>query len=289
MIMNKVNILKLNDPCYPEVLKHIHGPPKQLYYIGSNPKNWIDMPRVAVVGSRKASLYGQQVTERLVGELARAGVVIISGLALGIDSIAHRAALDAGGLTIVILATPVEKIYPARHLQLAHRILDSDGTILSEAPKNATIHLYDFVKRNRIVSGLADILLITEAVVNGGSLHTARFALEQGKTVMVVPGNITSPGSEGCNNLIKSGAIPVTEAGDIFFQLKIDPQKSALKIFKGSEEERALLTLIQHGISDQEELTLRTGLVAPEISQILTMLEIGGHIRAQGGGNWLAA
>lgn len=289
MISKKVNILKLNNPCYPEVLKHIHGPPKQLYYIGSNPKNWIDMPRVAVVGSRKASLYGQQVTQRLVGELARAGVVIISGLALGIDSIAHRAALDAGGLTIVVLATPVEKIYPARHLQLAHRILDSDGTILSEAPKNATIHLYDFVKRNRIVSGLADILLITEAVVNGGSLHTARFALEQGKTVMVVPGNITSPGSEGCNNLIKSGAIPVTEVSDILFALKIKPGKIVRRAFRGSEAEQVVLTLIQQGVCSQEDLALAAKMDGAEISQVLTLLEINGHIRAQGGGNWQAA
>lgn len=285
--MNTVNNCKRNDPSYPGVLADIPGPPKQLFWTGEEPSEWLDNPRVAIVGSRKVSVYGREVTSRLASELARVGVVIISGLAFGVDAVAHQAALDAGGTTVAVLPTPVEQIYPTSHHQLAKRITSS-GTLISEYKIGSEIYRSNFIERNRIVSGLSDILLITEAAVNSGSLHTARFALEQGKTVMVVPGNITSPGSEGCNNLIKSGAIPVTEVGDILFELKIDPQRSALKVFKGSEEERIVLALIQQGVSDQEELAMRAKLDASKISQILTMLEIGGHIRAQGGGNWLA-
>jgi DNA processing protein len=285
--MNNVNILKHNDLSYPVILANIPGPPKQLYWIGENPSVWMDHPKVAIVGSRKVSAYGREVTSRLSGELARVGVVIVSGLAFGVDAIAHQAALDAGGITVAVLPTPLEKIYPTSHLQLAKHIANN-GTLISEYKNGSEIYKNNFIERNRIVSGLADILLITEAAANSGSLHTARFALEQGKTVMVVPGNITSLGSEGCNNLIKSGAIPVTDVSDILFELKIDSRRSALKMFTGSEEERTVLTFIQQGISDQEELALAVKLDAPRISQILTMLEISGHIRSQGGGNWLA-
>jgi DNA processing protein len=288
MIPIKVNILKQNDPCYPQVLKDISGPPKQLFWTGSNPSEWLDRPRVAVVGSRKASAYGREVTTRLTSELARAGVVIISGLALGIDSVAHKGALEAGGITVAVLPTPLQQIYPVGHLNLARQISSQKGTLLSEYAKGAEVYRNNFIERNRIVSGLADILLITEAAVNSGSLHTARFALDQGKTVMVVPGNITSLESEGCNNLIKSGALPVTQVGDIFFELKLNPEKLVSRMFNGSEEEQAVLTLIQQGITEQEELTMVTKLGAAKISQILTVLEINGYIRPQGGGNWLA-
>jgi DNA processing protein len=269
-------------------LRDIPGTPKQLFWLGSNPSEWLDKPKVAVVGSRKVSGYGREVTTSLVTELARAGVVIISGLALGIDSVAHRATLEAGGVTVAVLPTPLQRIYPASHLNLARQISVQQGTLLSEYAKGAEVYRSNFIVRNRIVSGLADVLLITEAAVNGGSLHTARFALNQGKTVMVVPGNITSPGSEGCNNLIKSGAIPVTQADDIFFELRLNPKKSVARIFKGTEEEQAVLTLIQQGITEQEELALITKLGAAKISQILTVLEINGYVRPQGGGNWLS-
>ena len=253
-----------------------------------NPSEWLNMPRVALVGSRKADAYGREVTTKLVSELARAGVVIVSGLAIGIDAIAHQTALDTGGITAAVLPTPLQQIYPSSHLSLAQKIIKQGGTLLSEYPKGTEVFRSNFIERNRIVSGLADILLITEAAVNSGSLHTARFALDQGKTVMVVPGNITSPGSEGCNNLIKSGALPVTQVSDILFELEINPKKVILRTFKGSEEEQAVLTLIQQGISEQEELVLTAKLDAAKISQILTMLEINGYIRPQGGGNWLA-
>jgi DNA processing protein len=286
----KVNSLKLNDPCYPSVLKNIANSPKQLFWTGTNPDSWLDLPRVAIVGSRKISPYGTQVTHKFASELAQAGVVIISGLAFGVDAAAHHAALEAGGTAVVILPTPLDKISPVSNQQLARRILDQHGTLISEYPNGDEVHVSNFIARNRIVSGLADIVLITEAAVNSGSLHTARFALEQGKTVMAVPGNITSPVSEGCNNLIKSGAVPVTTAEDVFFALKINPAKQKQsRAFHGSPEEEKVLQLISEGITVQEDLALTADIDGAAIGSVLTMLEINGHIRPMGGGTWTMA
>lgn len=280
----KVNSLKLNDQDYPEILRQIYDPPAQLFWAGAAPAEFVNRPKVAIVGSRKASAYGKAITHKLASELARSGVVILSGLAFGIDSEAHRAALEASGLTIAVLASPVDKPYPASHLSLAHEIITSGGSLISEYGPNAPIYKDNFIARNRIVSGLADILLITEAAKNSGSLHTARFALEQGKTVMAVPGNITSLTSEGCNNLIKSGASPVTDVSDIFFALNLRPREiKSNKIFKGGKNEQLLLDLINQGVQEQEDLVSRSQLDGPAFSSALTTLEINGYIRAQSG------
>jgi DNA processing protein len=284
--MLKVNTLKLSDPLYPLILRDIHDPPKQLYYLGAEPQQWLDKPKVTIIGSRKATPYGKRVTYELASRLARAGVVIISGLAYGVDSIAHQAAVDAGGITVAVLPGSVKEIYPAAHLNLARQIVKTGGSLISEyAPGTPTLKI-NFITRNRIVSGLADAVLITEAAVNSGSLHTARFALEQGKTVMAVPGNINSQTSVGCNNLIKSGALPITEVEDIFFALNLQPQKQEARVFRGTPEEETIFTLIKEGVSSQEELALASQLDSIMINSSLTMLEIGGHIRPQGAGNW---
>jgi DNA processing protein len=285
--MNKVNSHKLNDPCYPEALKHISHPPKQLFWTGSDPGSWMALPKVAVVGSRKISPYGKAVTNRLVSELSGAGIVIISGLAFGVDAEAHKATVNSGGMAVVVLPTPLDNIQPTSNQYLARKILETGGTLISEYPASSLITKSNFIERNRIVSGLADVLLITEAAINSGSLHTARFALEQGKTVMAVPGNITSPTSEGCNNLIKSGAIPVTCAEDVFFALKLDPQKQkARRTFRGSPGEEKIFELIASGMKDQEELARAAGLDGSSVGSVLTMLEINGLIRSLGAGNW---
>lgn len=290
MNLDNVKTLTLSSSSYPEILKYIPEPPKQLFVLGAEPDEWLNKPKVAVVGSRRASAYGRQVTERLVSELAGSRVVIISGLALGIDSIAHQAALGVGGQTIAVLPTSLDNIYPATHSNLAQNILDKSGALISEYLPGSIPYKLNFIARNRIVSGLADILLITEAAINSGTLHTARFALEQGKTVMVVPGNITSPGSEGCNNLIKSGAVPVTDAGDVFFGLGISPkQATKSRKFSGSPEQIAILELIASGMHSQEELALASKLDAASLSSSLTMLEIAGAARSLGGGNWALA
>lgn len=202
---------------------------------------------------------------------------------------AHKAALEVNGVTIAVLPTSLDRVYPASHQSLARKIIDSGGTLLTEYPFGSVAYKLNFIARNRLVSGLAEVLLITEAAVNSGSLHTARFALEQGKTVMAVPGNITSANSGGCNNLIKSGAIPVTNIEDIFFALNIKlkaPQTR--RVFHGSVQEKMILELIAQGIAEQEELAVRSRLDSPSVNSALTMLEIGGYIRAQGGGTWAA-
>jgi DNA processing protein len=285
-----VNTLKLSGDDYPEALKYIPSPPKQLFWSGSDPANWLNLPKVAIVGSRKISPYGREVTSKLASELARAGVVVISGLAFGVDAAAHQVTVEAGGTAVVVLPTPIDRISPVSNQYLAQKILGQNGTLISEYAVGSEVHVSNFIARNRIVSGLADVLLITEAAVNSGSLHTARFALEQGKTVMAVPGNITSPTSEGCNNLIKSGAVPVTTVEDIFFALNLQPEKvQQTKPFKGSSQEQKILGLIQEGIFAQEELALSSKMDGAAINNALTMLEINGYIRAQGAGNWIIA
>jgi DNA processing protein len=284
-----VNTLKVTDPGYPEILRQISSPPKQFHWMGQPLSEWISRPKVAIVGSRRSTLYGQQIARKLAFDLSRAGVVVISGLAFGIDIEAHKGALEAGGVTAAVLATPLNRISPVSHINVARRILEQ-GTILSEYPSGAPVYLGNFVIRNRIISGLSDIIVIPEAVLKSGSLHTARFALEQGKTVMAVPGNINSPASEGSNNLIKSGAIPVTSADDIFFALNIKPETDRpIRQFNGSRQEAAVIKLIEQGITAQDELALAAKLDSRVLSSALTMLEISGHIRPAGGGNWILA
>jgi DNA processing protein len=223
----------------------------------------------------------------LAGDLARAGVLIISGLALGVDSIAHKAALDAGGLTLAVLPSPIEQIYPASHQQLAERIVAQGGALVSEYPAGAPLYRLNFVERNRIASGLCDALLITEAAAKSGTLHTANFALEQGKAVLAVPGNITSPTSVGTNNLIKTGATPVTSADDVLQALGLETGKAAKPIPKGeTPNEQLLIDLLADGISDGAELLARSTLGVVHFNQALTMLEIRGHIRALGANRW---
>ncbi len=280
----KVNSLKHDGPDFPDILRQIPSPPKELFWIGNHPSAFLDKPRVAIVGSRKISAYGRAVTQRLAGELAKVGVVIVSGLAIGVDSVAHQATLDSGGLTIAVLPTSLDQIYPASHLNLARQIAASGGCLICEYPPGAEAFKSNFIARNRLVSGLADILLITEAAKNSGTMHTASFALEQGRTVMAVPGNINSPGSEGCNNLIKAGASPVTSVEDILFDIGLDPgTQQQTKIFRGNDNEQKIFDLIRQGVADQEALAATTRLDGQTLNTTLTMLEINGYIRAEHG------
>ena len=283
-----VNTLKLGGPGFPENLAQIPYPPQSIFWQGQPLGSWLDRPKVAVVGSRKITPYGRAVTTKLVTELARAGVVIISGLAYGVDVAAHQVALAAGGTTAAVLPGGIDKIYPTGHTNIAHQIVEK-GTLITEYPAGTESFRSNFIARNRIVSGLADILLITEAALKSGSLHTARFALEQGKTVMTVPGNITSPFSEGCNNLIKSGAIPVTSADDVFFALKINITRNIPQTIVGTPDEQLVFSFIREGITAQEEIAVTSKLDGARLASVLTMLELSGHIRPVGGGNWVAA
>jgi DNA processing protein len=268
----------------PTRLAAVASPPKQLFVEGELIE-LLDKPCVAIVGSRKVSPYGREVTKRLARELAEQGIVIVSGLAFGVDAIAHEAALEAGGQAIAVLPSPLDNIYPASHHGLARRILGQGGALVTEYPSGTGSFKGNFVARNRIIAGLADAVLITEAALKSGSLHTARFALNAGRDVLAVPGNITSATSEGTNNLIKSGAMPVTEVSDILFALGIEPSTTT-KPNGATTAEQDIINLIAAGTTDGTLIQAASGLTAEEFNQTLTMLELNGKIRSLGSNHW---
>lgn len=285
----KVNKLTLSSPQFPDRLRHIADPPKELYCLGNLHKA-LDRPCLAVVGSRKVSPYGQAVTLKLARQAAEQGITIVSGLALGVDALGHRAALEAGGTTIAVMAGGLSKISPATNRQLAEDILKKDGVIVTEYDMDVQPFKISFVARDRLISGLSDAVLISEAAVKSGSLHTANFALEQGRTVMAVPGNITSELSVGTNNLIKMGAAPVTELRDILAAMNLTIAEGKTTVPLGTTpEETAILALIHAGTSDASELLQLSKLNPPVFNQALTMLEINSKIRPLGAGHWTLA
>ena len=272
----------------PKELARIPSPPKQLFQKGQNLADLLEFPRVAIIGSRNISPYGRQVTTRLATDLAERGIVIVSGLALGVDCVAHSAALSVGGKCIAVLPSPLDKITPTSNLQLAKNIIEKGGVLVTEYEEGSEVFKTSFVARNRLVAGLANVVLITEAVQKSGSLHTARFALEQGKDVLAVPGNITSPTSIGTNNLIKAGAASVTSYVDVLHALGLTEGLKARKHTpKGrNEQEQAVIDLLAKGISDGEELRSKSQLEIAEFSQAMTMLEITGKIHSLGSNHW---
>ena len=286
---NKINKITPQGAEYLQGLENIALMPKMLYFRGKIPENRVKT--VAIVGSRHNTRYGEEVTYKLAYELAKTGVVVISGLAYGVDSIAHRAALDAGGVTIGVLGTPIDKIYPVRHTSLAREIIESGGTILSEyAPGAEVFPRTSFLERNRIISGLADAVVVTEAAERSGSLNTATHALDQGKDLFVVPGNITSLMSQGCNKLIKAGAMPLTgveDVLDVLFPAVKKSKKQRRLIMGDTEEEAAILAKIAEGMDDGEDIIASLGIAASMFNQTITMLEIKGVVKSLGANRWM--
>ena len=281
----KINSISPLKHKYLQIIGTIAKTPKRLYFIGNLPDT--RRPSVAIIGSRKPTAYGREVTYQLSHDLAARGIVIISGLALGVDGIAHRAALEARGTTLAVLANGVDTIYPATHKNLADDIIKSGGAILSEYEPGTLARQYQFLERNRIVSGLADAIIVTEAAIRSGTLSTVTHALEQGREVFVVPGNITSPLSAGCNALIKQGAHPITCAQDVLEIIAPDLLKPQQILPLGNSPlESIIISLIQSGIRDGDQLQLQSEVSASEFSQTLTMMEITGTVRALGGNQW---
>ncbi|NTW62149.1 DNA-protecting protein DprA [Candidatus Saccharibacteria bacterium] len=282
-----MNIKKLSplNHKYLQILGNIAKCPEKLYFIGSLPENRI--PTIAIIGSRKPTSYGREVTYKLAHDLAQKGVIVVSGLALGVDAIAHRAALDAGGTTIAVLANSVDKICPATNKSLAEDILKYGGAILSEYEPPTDVMKFRLLQRNRIVSGLSDAVIVTEAAARSGVLSTVMHALEQGREVFVVPGNITSPMSAGCNKLIKQGAHPVTCANDVLEVIAPDILESQTCLALGANpSETRLIELLQSGIRDGDELQTKSGMEVRDYLNAITMMEIAGTIRALGGNQW---
>lgn len=281
----KINKVVKNHKQYPAYLREISSVPKQLYYLGEPIEHYL--PSVTIVGSRKLSMYGKEVTHQLAYDLARSGVTIVSGLALGADGVAHQAALDAGGRTIAVLACGLDQIYPATHRNLAIEILKKGGTICSEYEAGTPALKQHFIARNRIVSALSDMVIITESAESGGSLSTANFALEQNKLVGAVPGNITSVQSVGTNNLIKAGAHLITDASDVLNLLGIQAdEKARVEVFGDTKEEQIIIDIMKEGVTDFDQIQSKSNLDPAIFSQTITMLEISSKIRPLGANHW---
>ena len=281
----KINKIVKNHKHYPSYLLEIASQPKQLYYLGEPPMEYL--PAVTIVGSRKLTTYGHEVTYKLAYDLAREGITIISGLALGADGVAHKAAVEAGGRTIAILAGGLDDISPRSHRNLTISILKKHGTILSEYEAGTPALKQNFVARNRIVSGLSDMTIITESAESGGSLITAQFALEQNKLVGAIPGNITSGQSVGTNNLIKSGATPITCANDVLQALGVKAKEKAREdVFGDTKEEQIIIDLMKEGLTELDQLQIKSNLDPALFSQTITMLEISAKIHPLGASHW---
>lgn len=281
----KINTFSPEEHSFFQIMSGIATLPKTLYFVGTLPTD--RQPVVAVVGTRKPTIYGKEVTFNLAYKLAQKGVVIVSGLALGIDAIAHKAALEAGGTTIAVLANGLDTIYPATHRQLAKRIVESGGAIISEYPPGTPARDFQFLARNRIVSGLSDAVIVTEAASRSGTLATVAHALDQNREVFAVPGNITSPMSTGPNRLIQQGAHPATSADDILQIIAPDLMQAQTTLNLGTNPmEVLIIDLIKSGIRDGDALQQASKLSASDFSQTLTMLEIQGLIRGLGNNKW---
>ena len=305
-IFTKINQISPLEHNFTEVLEAIALKPKTLYFRGKMPENVSKGPSqkpeqtrttrpktVAIVGSRHNTKYGEEVAYKLAYELGKRGVVVVSGLAYGIDTIAHQGCLDGGGITVAVLGTAIDNIYPKPHEAVARKIIEQNGTIISEyAPGTHPFPKTSFLERNRLISGLSDIVVVVEAAERSGSLNTATHAIEQGKTVFAVPGNITNPYSQGCNKLIKQGAIPYTEPDDILRDLFPDmysrrhKKHKQLNLIGDTDVETKILQGLANGLRKGEEIMSATHLPPEVFNETITLLEIKSRVRPLGMNNW---
>ncbi len=278
--------ITLHDNLYPELLKQIDDPPPVLFVRG-NP-SILSSPQIAIVGSRNPSALGQQTAIDFALNLARQGLTITSGLALGIDAASHQGALQADGLTIAVAGTGLDRIYPARNKDLANRILEQ-GAIVSELPPGTPAKTHHFPRRNRIISGMSMGLLVVEAARQSGSLITARLALESNREVFAIPGSIHNPLARGCNALIKEGAKLVENLQDIFDELNFYNQTLEEKTPENEKttldlKQQNLLNLIMFSPTSVDWLVKESGLSVEVISSTLLLLELQGYIENAPGG-----
>lgn len=285
-----VRALTWADLDYPERLREVDDSPPVLYVLGDFAPS--DSWAVGVVGTRRTTSYGREVTARLAAELAEGGVTVVSGLARGIDTEAHRSSLDAGGRTIAVLGSGLDVLYPQENRGLVQRIVtEGRGAVVSEYALGTQPDAINFPPRNRIISGLSLGVLVVEAGERSGALITVKFALEQGRDVFAVPGPITSRMSDGPNNLLKQGAKCVTSARDILEELNmqmVTEHVEAVRSLPADPTERMLLEYLQENTQHIDDLTNRSGLPASTVSAVLTMMELKGMVRHIGGMQYAA-
>ncbi len=283
---NGIKVYTIHDNEYPENLKNIYDPPPVLYVKGELIKE--DSLAVGIVGSRKASDYGLKAAQRIASRLAELGITIVSGMALGIDSAAHKGALMSKGRTIAVFGCGLKYVYPMTNYNLSKEILKS-GALISEYPFDTEAYPAQFPARNRIISGMSLGVIVVEAGEKSGSLITADFALEQGREVFAVPGNISSPNSKGTNTLIKSGAKLVSNIEDIIEELNLNiiySEKSNINNnvkLDISNEEGSVLAFLKEKGGSKDEIAAVTGLQPGKTMAALTKLEIKGLVQQIGG------
>ena len=268
------------DPAFPRRLSAIHDPPPGLFVRGSAPLELLEAPSIALVGARACSDYGGHVARSFAEAIAAAGVVVVSGLARGVDGWAHRGALDAGGLTVAVLGCGIDRDYPRSHALLAARICKG-GLIVSEYPPGVAPAPWRFPARNRIVAGLALATVVVEARARSGALITADLALEEGREVLAVPGEITSSLSEGSNALLRIGAAPATSAADVLAAIGVEPAAPDPPVLSATA--CSVLATLADGASTADEITRRSGLEPAAASAALMELELAGAVRETAG------
>jgi DNA processing protein len=272
-------VLRRRESAYPPLLRELHDPPPQLFLRGG-PAEVLREPAVAIVGARSCSSYGAQVARMLGRELAAAGVIVVSGLARGIDGEAHRGALEAGGRTVAVLGCGIDRDYPARHSELARRI-EAGGAIVSEYPPGTEPAPWRFPARNRIVAGLCLATVVVEARARSGALITADFALELGREVFAVPGEITAGLSAGTNDLLRQGATPLLAARDVLDAIGFEPAPKKGSVLSPVAE--GLLLLLADEAREADGLTRASGRTSAEVGAALVELELAGLVASADG------
>lgn len=281
------HLLMWDDPGYPALLAELSDAPPLLFVEGD--PSLLERPQLAMVGSRRASRPGMDNARSFARSLGGAGFVITSGLALGIDGAAHQGALDAGGHTVAVLGTGLQRLYPARHVGLAGRIVEGSGALVSEFPLDSPPQAANFPRRNRIISGLSLGVLVVEASPSSGSLITARLAAEQGREVYAIPGSIHHPGARGCHQLIRQGATLVESVEDILQALRGWQQLPPASQAEPNEHQprHPLIDLLHASPMSSEALAGASGQSLAQVLAALTELEIDGRVACENG-NWVA-
>jgi DNA processing protein len=275
-----VRRLRRSGPDFPPLLEAIHDPPESLWLRGSGPNELLSRPSVAVVGARSCSAYGAAVARMLGRELGAVGVVVVSGLARGIDGEAHRGALEAAGVTVAVLGCGIDRDYPAAHGRLAAAVAET-GFVVSEYEPGVEPAPWRFPARNRIIAGLTKATVVVEARERSGALITADFALEDGREVFAVPGEITSSLSAGTNELIRLGATPLTKAADVLEALGIEALAASAPTI--SPEAEGVLGYVRDEPTGLDELSRRTELEAGVLAALVSELELAGVVSSDGG------
>ncbi len=288
IVSQNINVMTWDDAAYPARLREISQPPPILYLRGEITTE--DAWAVAIVGTRRVTAYGRQVTEEVATFLAQNGITVVSGLARGVDAIAHQAALKAGGRTIAVLGSGVNRIYPPEHRNLAEQIAQS-GAVISDYAPNTPPEGSNFPPRNRIISGLSLATIVIEAGKTSGALITADFALEQGREIFALPGNIFAPQSKGPNKLIQKGAHPLLRPQDILETLdltRINQHRSAQQALPTDATELQLLSVLSHEPLHVDEIRAKTALAVEKVSSTLVMMELKGMVRHVGNMNYVS-